>query len=117
MPLARREAQRLVASPSHAGQREERGVRARHRVRDLPHHRALPSLGAEPREDALVVHQLPNRAVAAGLERDRERRLALERNPLAALRRHHGHERLFEQPEGDSIQSDVGVEFIGVRWS
>ena len=60
--------------------------------------RADAFLGAQPREHALVVHELPDGAVAARLERDRHI-LLLGDHPRAAAHGHHGHERLLEEPE------------------
>ena len=98
VPLARREAHGFVLARANAGEREDCGVRAGHGVGDLPHRRADAFLGAQPREHALVVHELPDGAVAARLERDRHI-LLLGDHPRAAAHGHHGHERLLEEPE------------------
>ena len=68
-------------------------ARGREQARSERRGRTVP---LQPLEHAVVVHELPDGAVPAGLHAGRQR---LRQHPLASARLQHGHERLVEQAE------------------
>ncbi len=72
-----------------------RGPAPAARAPDLAHERGLAPAAGQPGEHALVVHQLPDRAVPARLEQRRQRR---RQQPAPVGRAHQRHQRLPEQP-------------------